>query len=83
MSDSDHGTNSAKSIATVHIDSTLLARAHALGVDLSEVMERRLTRIVAAAEQGDILREKNRAAIDAYNQIVEEEGPFGEDERAW
>ena len=66
----------------VSLDPSLLAKARALKINLSATLEQALIQQVAAREQAGWLAE-NRAAIDAYNQLVAQHGCFGNDRRSF
>jgi antitoxin CcdA len=55
----------------------LVQRAKALGLNLSEVVEKSLEKAIREAEQARWLDE-NKDAIDDYNVFVEAHGYFGE-----
>lgn len=57
----------------VNVNSDLLAKARARKIHLSATLESALSDIVTA-RQRELWLEENRAAIDAYNQLVEENG---------
>ncbi len=59
------------------INSDLLAKARALGVNLSRALEEALVDRLAQQRREVWIRE-NRAAIEAYNQRIEAEGSFGD-----
>lgn len=59
-----------KRAINVSIDAGLAAKAKAPGVNLSEALERRLAKLVAAAAREKWLAE-NAAAIEACNERVE------------
>ena len=82
MSRKTSDASAPKRGTNVSINSDLLAKAKALGVNLSQTLEGRLAEIVVDAEPKAWL-EENQQAIAAYNRLVEEEGPFGEDLRTW
>lgn len=58
----------------------LVQRAKALGLNLSDVVERALANAIREAEQARWLAD-NEAAIDYYNAFVEKHGLFGEEFR--
>lgn len=58
----------------------LVARAKALGLNLSNVVDSSLELAIVAAEQARWLAE-NEKAIDYYNAFVGEHGLFGEEFR--
>ena len=65
-----HDKSTAKRAVNVSINAELASKAKALGVNLSEALEARLTELVAAAERQQWLTE-NAEAINAYNNRVE------------
>jgi antitoxin CcdA len=64
---------SRKRAVNLFVDTELLDEARRLRVNLSETLERRLERIVRAERERRWL-EENRAAIEAYNRRVTEQG---------
>jgi antitoxin CcdA len=62
-----------KKAVNLSINSDLLEKARALGVNLSGEMETRLAEVVRKAAW-DRWREENRAGIEANNKRIEEEG---------
>jgi len=68
--------------ANVTISATLLARAKALKINLSQALEARLEQLVREEEAKRWL-EENRKAIEAYNARVEREGLWSEGLRAF
>jgi len=66
----------------VSINSDLLSKARELKINLSATLETALTELVNA-RQRELWKEENRAAIDAYNQMVEERGAFSDDLRSF
>ena len=59
------------------VNSDLLEKARALGVNLSGALEEALVDRLSRQRREDWIRE-NRAAIEAYNQRIEAEGSFGD-----
>lgn len=65
---------------TVDLDAEALAAARAAGIDLaklfSDALRRQLPQLDAAARQKAALQwyEENKAAVDAYNQLIETDG---------
>jgi antitoxin CcdA len=59
-----------KRAVNMSVNADLVAKAKALGVNLSEALEARLAELVAAAERQQWLTD-NAEAIDAYNERVE------------
>lgn len=60
----------------------LVERSKALGLNLSQVVERALEVAIVDAERARWLAE-NEAAIDQYNAFVEQHGLFGDEFRAF
>lgn len=71
-----------KKPANVSINSDLLAKAKALQINLSATLEQALAELVNT-RQRELWRRENQAAIKAYNQLVEEQGVFGDDLRSF
>jgi antitoxin CcdA len=69
-----------KKPTNVSINSDLLTKAKELKINLSATLEAALTELVSA-RQRELWREENQAAIEAYNQMVEERGAFSDDLR--
>ena len=75
------GTRSPKKTPTnLSIRSDLVARAKAMKVNLSQLLERALETTIRELESADWL-DQNAKAIDAYNTRVEARGPFSDDWR--
>ena len=66
--------------ANLSINADLLARARALGLNLSALLEERLSEVVREARRQQ-WREDNRQAIQQYNERVTEHGSFGDAHR--
>ena len=66
----------------VSLDAALVDEARALGLNLSQVFEERLTEVVAAERQRHWLLE-NKKGFEAYAKYVERHGIFNEREREW
>lgn len=64
-----------KKATNLSIDHALLDRARSLKLNLSQVVEAGLTEAIRRHERAQWL-EKNRAALDAYNDHVEKHGVF-------
>lgn len=71
-----------KKPTNVSVNSDLLAKAKELKINLSATLETALTEIVSA-RQRELWRLENQAAIEAYNQLVEKHGTFGDDLRSF
>ena len=63
-------------------NSDLLAKAIMLEIDLSATLETALSELVSA-KQRDLWKRENRAAIEAYNQLVEKNGTYGDKLRSF
>jgi len=63
----------AKKACNVSINEDLLKQARALGINLSQTLERELEKQVREAK-AKAWAEENREAIDAYNRYVAEHG---------
>jgi antitoxin CcdA len=70
-------TQSAKRAANVSINSELLRKAKALNINLSATLESALGDLVKARER-ELWKQKNKAAIEAYNRLVEKHGTFSD-----
>jgi antitoxin CcdA len=75
-------TQAPKKPTNVSINSDLLTQAKELKINLSATLENALTDLVNAKQQ-ELWKQKNKAAIEAYNQLVEENGVFGDDLRSF
>lgn len=71
-----------KKATNLTVNSDLLARARALGINLSEVFETSLAEIVRRRE-AERFREEARQAMEDYNEFVREHGIFGEEHRSF
>ena len=69
-----------KTPTNLSLRSDLVQRAKALGLNLSEVVESALEKVIREAEQARWLAE-NEEAIDHYNAVIEKYGLFGEEFR--
>lgn len=63
--------------ANVSVNAELLDKAKRLGINLSHTLEERLIEMIREKEREAWLQE-NRAAIEAYNRRVENEGVFSD-----
>jgi antitoxin CcdA len=68
---------SRKRAANVSINDELLTQARRHGINLSQALEERLAELIREKERDSWLRE-NRAAIEAYNRRIEQEGAFSD-----
>ncbi|MDO9163460.1 MAG: type II toxin-antitoxin system CcdA family antitoxin [Methylococcaceae bacterium] len=75
-------TQAPKKPTNVSINSDLLTQAKELKINISATLENALTDLVNAKKQ-ELWKQKNKAAIEAYNQLVEENGVFGDDLRSF
>lgn len=73
-------TSASKKATNLSINSDLLAKSRALRINLSATLERALTEELAK-QQAEKWKKKNKAAIRAYNDFVEEHGCFGDEFR--
>lgn len=71
-----------KKPTNVTINSDLLSKAKELKINLSATLETALGDIVKA-KQRELWKQKNQAAIEAYNQLVQENGVFSDDLRSF
>lgn len=71
-----------KRATNVSVRRDLLDAAREAGINLSATLERALTDELADANRKK-WREKNRAAIAAYNEHVEKHGVFSDDTRSF
>lgn len=71
-----------KKPTNVSINSDLLAKAKELKINLSATLETALSEMVSA-RQRELWQLENKAAIEAYNQLVEEQGTFSDDLRGF
>ena len=74
--------NAAKKPTNLSVNSDLLAKARALKINLSATLEQALESQLAQAEAAK-WAEENKAAIQAYNDFVDENGCFGDEFRAF
>ncbi|MDP3333077.1 MAG: type II toxin-antitoxin system CcdA family antitoxin [Methylococcaceae bacterium] len=77
-----YNTQAPKKPTNVSINSDLLTQAKELKINISATLENALTDLVNAKQQ-ELWKHKNKAAIEAYNQLVEENGVFGDDLRSF
>lgn len=77
-----YDTQAPKKPTNIHVNSDLLAKAIMLGIDLSATLETALSELVSA-KQRDLWKRENKAAIEAYNQLVKEHGIFSDDLRSF
>lgn len=70
-------TQTAKRATNVSINSELLHKAKALNINLSATLESALGDLVKARER-ELWKQNNKAAIEAYNRLVEKSGAFSD-----
>lgn len=73
-------TQASKKPTNVSINSDLLMKAKALRINLSATLESALIELVNA-QQRELWKLENKTAIEAYNQLVDENGVFGDELR--
>jgi antitoxin CcdA len=73
-------TEAPKKPTNVSINSDLLTKAKKLKINLSATLEASLIEVVSG-KQREIWKKENKAAIKAYNQMIEENGVFSDDLR--
>ncbi len=66
-----------KTPTNLSVREDLVRRARALGLNLSEILETALERMLREAERAQ-WEQTNRDAIDSYNERVEKDGVFGD-----
>jgi len=66
-----------KKAANLSINESLLQQAKALDINLSQLLEQRLVEHLREVFEKNWLAE-NRAAIEAYNQRIEDNGVFSD-----
>ena len=71
-----YDSKAPKKATNLSINSDLLSKSRALKINLSATLERALQQELANASARQ-WKAKNRAAIQAYNDFVEENGCFG------
>lgn len=69
-----------KKPTNLNINSDLLAKNLALGVNLTATLEQVLLKNLATKE-AENWQQENQAAIQAYNSLVEEQGLFADEHR--
>lgn len=68
----------SKHSINLSLDSELIAKARALGINISQALEPKLREIVLRREAEE-WAERNREAIERYNHRITEYGPIGEE----
>jgi antitoxin CcdA len=76
------GARSRKKAANLSVDGELLERARGLNLNLSRVFEAGLSAAIRQRQREDWLQ-RNRAALDAYNEHVEKDGVFSDGMRSF
>ena len=74
--------NAPKKATNLSLNSDLLTKAKALKINLSATLEDALIELVSA-KQRELWKQENQNAIAAYNQLIEENGTFSDDLRAF
>jgi len=77
-----YNTQAPKKPTNVSINSDLLAQAKELKINLSATLENALTDLVNAKQQ-ELWKQKNKTAIEAYNQLIEKNGVFSDNLRSF
>ena len=72
-----YDTSARKRPANLSVNSDLLAKARALGVNLSGALEEALVDRLAQQRRRDWI-EANQVAIGSYNRRIETEGSYGD-----
>ncbi|RMD98051.1 MAG: acetoacetyl-CoA synthase [Calditrichaeota bacterium] len=80
--DEIYDTKAIKKATNLRINSDLIAKARALGINLSATLERALIEEIKRRQRAQWLKE-NAGAIEAYNQFVEERGVFSDGSRSF
>ena len=75
-------TQAPKKPTNVSINSDLLTEAKKLKINLSATLETSLIELVSA-KQRELWKQQNKAAINAYNQLVDENGVFSDEFRSF
>ena len=71
-----------KKAANLSVDRDLLDRARELHLNLSQVLEAGLSEAIRQRQRAQWLQ-RNRAALDAYNEHVEKDGVFSANLRSF
>jgi antitoxin CcdA len=77
-----YDTQAPRKPTNVSINSDLLAKAKELKINLSATLESALNEVVNT-RQRELWKSENRAAFEAYNQLVEEHGVFSNELRSF
>lgn len=75
-------TQSPKKAANLSIETVLLGKAKAPGINLSVTLERAIAEQIAARQPTQWLSD-NRVAIDAYNRHVAQQSSFRDGQRTF
>ena len=75
-------TNSTKKSANLSVNAELLAQARRFDINLSATLERALTTTIRE-RQRELWRTRHQAAIQAYNEQVDESGVFSDGLRSF
>ncbi len=75
-------TQAPKKPANFSVNSDLLVEAKKLKTNLSATLETSLIQI-DSAKQRELWKQQNKAAIEAYNQLVDENGVFSDELRSF
>jgi antitoxin CcdA len=73
-------TQAPKKPTNVSVNSDLLTEAKKLKINLSATLETSLIELVST-KQRELWKQQNKAAIKAYNQLVDENGVFSDELR--
>jgi len=65
------------------LDATLISEAEQLGIDVRQSLEADLRRRIGAARRNEVWRAENKAAMEAWNLWVDENGLPLADKRPW
>ena len=77
-----HDTRAPKKPTNVSINSDLLTEAKKLKINLSATLETSLIELVSNNQRG-LWKQQNKAAIEAYNESVDENGVFSDELRGF
>ncbi len=77
-----YNDNAPKKPTNLSINSDLLKKTKSLNINLSATLEQALNEILAKRAEAE-WREKNKKAIDAYNEFVAENGCFSDEFRSF
>ena len=72
----------AKKAVNLSIDAELVAEAKAAGTNMSALLEKALKQELRERRSRK-WREENRAALDAYDRHIEEDGLWADEFRTW